>query len=231
MRTLVGLLVTLFMTGIATADVIAVIGTGKVGSALGTEFAAQGHTIVYGSRDPTSESVRELVERTGEGATATFQSNAIRNADIVILAVPGMIAGDIAAGLGDLSGKIIIDPTNPVNFSNDGITHGVETSNGEIIQAAAPDAHVVKAFNVLSWQYMIDPDSSGGPISIPLVGNNIDAKARVADLVRSLDLHPIDVGPIQHARWVEGMAVLLINNNFGPLPAFNLHMREFDGSQ
>ena len=78
---------------------------------------------------------------------------------------------------------------------------------------------------------MIDPDASGGPISVPIVGNNIDAKEKVAELVRSLDLHPIDVGPIQHARWVEGMAVLLINNNFGPLPAFNLHMREINGSQ
>ena len=168
MRTTVGLLLALCAMGAATADVIAVIGTGKVGSALGTEFAAQGHTIVYGSRDPTSESVRELVQRTGNGATATFQSNAVRNADIVILAVPGMLAGDITAGLGDLSGKIIVDPTNPINFTNDGIRHGVDTSNGEIIQAAAPDAHVVKAFNVLSWQYMIDPDASGGPISIPL---------------------------------------------------------------
>jgi predicted dinucleotide-binding enzyme len=231
MRITIGLLVALFAMGTATADVIAVIGTGKVGSALGTEFAAQGHTIVYGSRDPTSESVRALVERTGSGATVTFQSNAVRDADIVILAVPGMLAGDIAAGLGDLSGKIIIDPTNPIHFSSDGIAHGVETSNGEIIQARAPDAHVVKAFNVLSWQYMIDPDASGGPISVPLAGNNVEAKARVAELVRSLDLHPIDVGPIRHARWVEGMAVLLINNNFGPLPAFNLHLREIDGTK
>jgi NADPH-dependent F420 reductase len=228
MRTLVGLLLIAFAGSPAIADVIAVIGTGKVGSALGTEFAAQGHTIVYGSRDPTTEAVRSLVARTGDDASATFQSDAINGADIVILAVPGMLAGDIAASLGDLSGKIIIDPTNPMNFSNGSITHGVDTSNGEIIQAIAPDAFVVKAFNVLSWQYMIDPDTSGGPISIPIAGNNVDAKSRVAELIRSLDLHPIDVGPIEHARWVEGMAMLLINNNFGPLPAFNVHLREVE---
>ena len=226
MRTLFGFLLLAFAASGASADVIAVIGTGKVGSALGTEFAAEGHTIVYGSRDPASEAVRSLVQRTGAKASATFQSAAIKDADIIILAVPGMLAGDIAASLGDLAGKIIIDPTNPVNFSNGTITHGVDTSNGEIIQAAAPGAFVVKAFNVLSWQYMIDPDASGGPVSIPLTGDNADAKARVADLIRSIDLHPIDVGPITHARWVEGMAILLINNNFGPLPAFNVHLRE-----
>ena len=144
----------------------------------------------------------------------------------MVLAVPGMLAGDITRNLGDLSGKIIVDPTNPVKFSANGISHGVATSNGEIIQAAAPGAHVVKAFNVLSWEYMIDPAASGGAISVPLVGNNSDAKARVAELVTSLDLHPIDLGPITHARWLEGMAVLLIHNNFTPLPAFNFHLRE-----
>ena len=228
MRAIVAVLVFILGAAPAAADTIAVIGTGKVGSALGTELAAEGHTIVYGSRDPTRESVRTLVEKSGANSRATFQSDAITGADIVILAVPGMLARDIAASLGDLSGKIIIDPTNPVQFSDSGIKHGVATSNGELIQDVAPDAFVVKAFNALSWQYMIDPDASGGPITIPIVGNDADAKATVALLIDSLDLHAIDLGPIEHSRWVEGMAVLLINNNFGPLPAFNIHLRELE---
>jgi predicted dinucleotide-binding enzyme len=215
------------MTTAAVADVIAVIGTGRVGSALGTELADQGHTIIYGSRDPTAATVRELVERTAGNASATSQAEAVTGADIVILAVPGMLAKDIAGKLGNLSGKIIIDPTNPLLFDDNGVAHGVDTSNGEIIQSVAPDAYIVKAFNVLSWQFMIDPQSSGGPISIPLAGNDANSKTRVAELVESLDLHPIDLGPIAQARWIEGMAILLINNNFGPLPAFNFHLREF----
>jgi predicted dinucleotide-binding enzyme len=95
MRTMFGFLLLAVAASGATADVIAVIGTGKVGSALGTEFAAEGHTIVYGSRDPSSEAVRSLVQRTGAKASATFQSTAIKDANIVILAVPGMLAGDI----------------------------------------------------------------------------------------------------------------------------------------
>ena len=97
-----------FAGSAAFADVIAVIGTGKVGSALGTEFAAQGHTIVYGSRNPSSAAVRELVARTGNGATARPQDRAAEGADIVVLAVPGMLAGDITRNLGDLSGKIVL---------------------------------------------------------------------------------------------------------------------------
>ena len=216
----------LLVTQSAAAEVIAVIGTGRVGSALGTELAAEGHTVIYGSRNPTTEAVRSLVTRTGHGARATLLSRAAEDADIVVLAVPGMLAGDIAKSLGDLSGKIVIDPTNPVNFTAEGISHGVPTSNGQIIQAAAPGAFVVKAFNVLSWEYMIDPSASGGPISVPLAGDDAAAKARVAELVESLDLHPIDLGSIDQSRWIEGMAVLLIHNNFTPLPAFNFHLRE-----
>ena len=228
MRVVVFVLLLTCGASAAIADVIAVIGTGRVGSALGTELAAEGHTIVYGSRDPAAAAVRDLVDRTDGDARATSQRDAIADADIVILAVPGMLAGEITASLGDLDGKIIIDPTNPVNFAENRVTHGVDTSNGEIIQAAAPGAHVVKAFNVLSWQYMIDPGSSGGPISIPLAGNDAAAKARVADLIKSIDLHPIDLGPIEHSRWIEGMAVLLINNNFSALPAFNVYLREVE---
>ena len=226
MRLIAVFLSLLFVAQAAAAETIAVIGTGRVGSALGTELAEQGHTIVYGSRNPTTEAVRDLVARTGNGAAAKLQSQAIDGADIVILAVPGMLAGDITKNLGDLAGKIVIDPTNPLNFTAEGVSHGVPTSNGEIIQAAAPGAFVVKAFNVLSWEYMIDPAASGGPISVPLAGNDDKAKARVAEIVESLDLHPIDLGPIGNARWIEGMAILLIHNNFTPLPAFNFHLRE-----
>ena len=212
----------------AYSHTIAVIGTGDVGSALGTEFAAEGHTIIYGSRNPARQSVADLVKRTGSRASATTQTEAVIDADIVILAVPGLLAGEITAVLGDLSGKIIIDPTNPLIFTDDGVRHGADTSNAEIIQAAAPDAKVVKAFNALSWRYMVDPDASGGPITIPLAGNDDDAKTIVAAMIRSIDLHPLDVGTLDNARWVEGLAILLVNNNFGPLPSFNVHLREIE---
>ena len=127
----------------AQAAKIAVIGTGNVGSALGPEFAALGHTIVYGSRTPTEKDVQDLVAKTGHGATATTQPEAVKGADIVLLAVPGNLAVQITQSLGDLSGKLIIDPTNRVNRSSaDGYAnHDVPGgSNAELIQAAAPGA-------------------------------------------------------------------------------------------
>lgn len=207
----------------AVADRIAIIGTGNVGAALGPEFAALGHDIVYGSRDPSRDEVKALVERTGGNASATTQQEAIIGADIVLLAVPGGLAESITMGLGDLSGKIIIDPTN--NYSREGIPHlAGETSNGEVIQAAAPNAHVIKAFNTLNWRQMVDPESSGGPVSIPLAGNDAGAKAKVAEIVAGMGLEPIDVGPIQNARHVEGMLVLWVHARVNG-QAFNYHLR------
>jgi NADPH-dependent F420 reductase len=210
----------------AFADTIAVIGTGDVGGALGPAFAKQGHTIVYGSRDPERGKVTKLVDKTGDQASATTPANAAAQADIVVLAVPGLLVADITTSLGDLSGKIIIDPTNPLKRRMNRLEHAVDTSNAEIIQAAAPGAHVVKAFNTLNWKTMVDPGSAGGPVSIPLVGDNDHAKKMVAELVSGMGLEPIDVGLLQDARWVEGMLILWINNRYGSMrPSFDYHLR------
>jgi predicted dinucleotide-binding enzyme len=155
--------VSLGLSSIAFADTIAVIGTGDVGGALGPAFSKQGHTIIYGSRDPERGKVRQLVELTANGASATTQAEAAAQADIIVLAVPGMLVEEITLALGDLSGKIIIDPTNPLQRKLTRFVHAVDTSNAEIIQAAAPDAFVVKAFNTLNWKTMVDPSSAGGP--------------------------------------------------------------------
>jgi hypothetical protein len=87
----------------------------------------------------------------------------------------------------------------------------------------------VKAFNSLNWRTMVDPDSSGGPVSIPLAGNSDDAKATVAELVEGMGLEAIDVGPVENARWVEGMLILWVNNRYGSdRQNFDFHLRKTD---
>ena len=226
MKALIATTILSLLGGVAVADTIAVIGTGDVAHALGVEFAAQGHTIVYGSRKPDRGSVQVLVEETGHGATATTQAEAVVGADIVVLAVPGLLVEEITLSLGDLSGKIIIDPTNPLERSLLTLKHAVDTSNAEIIQAAAPDADVVKAFNTLNWKAMMDPDESGGPVSIPLAGDSGSAKRKVAELVKGMGLDPIDLGGIENAHWIEGMLILWINNRYGSTrDSFDFYLR------
>ena len=86
--------------------------------------------------------------------------------------------------------------------------HAVETSNAEMIQAAAPGARVVKAFNTLNYRQMVDPETAGGPITIPLAGNDARAKAVIAELVEGMGLNAVDVGPLAYAHILEELLVM-----------------------
>ena len=208
------------------AETIAMIGTGSVASALGPAFATLGHEIIYGSRSPDRDEVRELIARTGGSATVTGQREAAQRAQIVVLAVPWNVVETVVTNLGDLSGKIVIDPTNPRIVGDDGLRdYAVETSNGELIQSWAPDAYVVKAFNTMTWETMVDPDSTGGPVTVPIVGNNREAKAAVASLITGMGLEPIDLGPIRYAHALESM-YLLWGNAITLGTPFNYHLRK-----
>jgi len=208
------------------ADTIAIIGTGNVGAALGTEFAQQGHTIIYGSRSPLGLKALDLVGKTKGNAKTAMPAEAAIDADIVVLAVPGMVVEDVVKGLGDLSGKIIIDATNPLVMDEPmHFTFGVETSNGEIVQAAAPDAKVVKAFNTISWQSMISPEDASGPLYVPVVGNDAAAKEKVSALIEKMGLVAIDLGPIEVAHWTEYSVVVGLNHQFSERDNYDLVFR------
>jgi predicted dinucleotide-binding enzyme len=209
----------------ASAETIAIIGTDEVANALGPEFAALGHEVIYGSRNPNRDKVRQLVARTGENAAAKGQAEAAAGADIVVLAVPWDVIEEVVNNLGDLSGKIIIDPTNPRAVGEDGLRwYARETSNAELLQQWAPGAFVVKAFNTMSAETMSEPSTAGGPVSVPLVGNDARAKQSVAALVAGMGLEPVDLGPIRYARIVEGMYYLRSNARMFGHP-FNYHLR------
>ena len=220
------LLTAAMYTAAVPAETIAIIGTGNVASALGPEFAAQGHTIVYGSRNPDSGDAQALVAETGSNAAVTTARESVKDADIVVLAVPGTRVREIVMDLGDLSGKIIIDPTNPMERMLMTFHHAVDTSNAQIIQALQPDADVVKAFNTMSWKTMKDADSAGGPVSVPLAGNSRGAKKVVAELASGMGLDPIDVGGVENAHWLEGMLLIWINNRFSTRDSFDFYLRK-----
>ncbi len=210
----------------ALAETIAVIGTGNVGMALGTEFAEQGHTIIYGSRSPLGLKALDLAKKTVGNATTATPVEAASKAQIVVLAVPGMVVKDVVMDLGDLSGKIVIDATNPLLMNEPMVfSYGATTSNGEIVQAAAPDAFVVKAFNTVTWQSMISPEDSDGPLSVPIAGNFQAAKDKVATMVVAMGLVPVDLGAIEVSHWTEYGVVVSLNNRFSERQNYDLVFR------
>jgi hypothetical protein len=211
---------------LAQADTIAVIGTGQVGSALGQRFAELGHRVVYGSRDPERADVQRLVAATGAGAMATTQGDAVRGAEIVVLALPWEVVEEVTRELGDLSGVIVIDPTNPRTTAADGLRdYAFDGSNAERVQTLAQGAHVVKAFNTLGAETMLDPDTAGGPVTVPLVGDDAGAKAVIAKLIEGIGLVPLDLGPLRYARILEGLHFLRYKAGQVGAVRFNYYLR------
>jgi 8-hydroxy-5-deazaflavin:NADPH oxidoreductase len=190
---------------------IAVIGTGQVGSVLGTRWAHNGHQIVFGSRTPTSQRVLGLVEKAGPNATATSPAQAVMDAEIVVLAIKYAAVETVIKQLGDLSGKIIIDPNNPLNGDVSGLTLGTTTSAGEEIARLIPQAPVVKAFNMTgAIGNMANPIYGDQRLSMLICGDDEQAKAVVAGLVTELGFEVVDCGPMTSARYLEPMAMLWI---------------------
>jgi predicted dinucleotide-binding enzyme len=197
---------------IVSAETIAVIGTGSVGSSLGPRFAEIGYTVIYGSRTPNREDVQALVAATSDSTAATTPQEAASMADIVLLAVPWDVAEEVLVSLGDLSGKIIMDPINPRVVNDEGWRdYPTYISNAERLQALAPRSMVVKAFSSISADTMRDPTIVDHPVTIPLVGNDPEAKAVIAEICHQLGFESIDFGPVRYAHIVEGLYLLRSN--------------------
>jgi len=192
---------------------IAMLGTGVVGRALAVELARRGDDVVMGTRDPAGPLADELAALLDEhpGVSLAAFPDAVDGAELVMLAVGGLHAIDVVAGIGDdaLDGLVIIDVSNPLDFSA-GFPPTLSVCNtsslGEQVQAAVPSARVVKALNTVNVEVMVDPTSVGaGDHDLIICGNDADAKSEVASFLRERFGWEsiIDLGDITAARGTE----------------------------
>jgi len=193
----------------AEKKTVAVIGTGDMGDSLGPQLARLGYRVVYGSRDPESQKVKDLVQKTGANASASSQKEAAQQGDIVLMLVPWPPMEKVAQSLGSLDGKIVIDVSMPFEQGADGYPQKmVKTSSAEMIQNFNPGARVVKAWATLGSQVIDDINAVDGPVSVPLASDNREAKETVARIVADLGMDPVDFGPLRMAREIETLQMI-----------------------
>jgi predicted dinucleotide-binding enzyme len=182
---------------------ISIIGSGNMARVIGTRAVAAGNTVEVIGRD--AGKAEALAAALGGGAT-TAAWGAAPTGDVVILAVLYAGAVPVVREFGDaLANKIVVDITNPFNGDASGLAVPHDTSVAQLVADAAPaSTSVVKAFNTLFSHIL----ASGAPVDVFMAGDDAQAKARVAEFITSLGLHPRDAGDLSMAHWLEGAGLL-----------------------
>ncbi len=191
---------------------IGILGSGDVARALGAGFARHGHDVRLGSRDPTK--LADWKKGTPGAVAIGSLAEAASHGEVVVLATHGDAteAALRLAGLERLRGKLVIDATNPLDFSHGmppGLFVGTTDSLGERVQRLLPDSRVVKCFNTVSSLQMVDPKFAEGAPRLLICGNDAEAKRVVDALLREVGWPgALDVGGIDGARWLEALVPL-----------------------
>ncbi|MGL4465127.1 MAG: NADPH-dependent F420 reductase [Planctomycetia bacterium] len=194
---------------------IAVIGAGNVGATLGRRWAGVGHEVVFGVRDPASVKTSEMLNAIRGDVSALTARDALRSAPVAAVCLPWTAVEELFKEVGALGDVTLIDTTNPITLSADGLRQGLlvggTTSAAEQLAGwAGPRARVVKALNTTGAPNMDHPIYGSASLSAFLCGDDATAKRTVKGLVSELGFDPVDVGPLTMARYLEPMAMLWI---------------------
>jgi predicted dinucleotide-binding enzyme len=179
---------------------IGVLGSGPAGQTLATGFLEKGHPVMIGSRD--SAKLRGWLRHAGPGAQVGTFAETAQFGELVVLSVLGSAAEEVIrlAGVESLTGKIVIDASDPLDFSSGrpGLFIGTTDSLGE---------RIVKGLNVVQADVAINPSLTGDEPDMFIAGDNDGAKQTVTQLLAEFGWPVIDMGDIESARWLEALSL------------------------
>ena len=210
---------------------VGVLGTGMVGRAIATKLVELGHDALMGSRSAGNESATEWVAAAGPRASQGTFADAAAHGELLFNCTAGAASLEaIGAARGDdLAGKVLVDVSNPLDFSRGAPRRFTSSSNSlaELIQDAFPEARVVKSLNTVNCEVMVDPGKVPGEHDVFVCGNDDAAKAAVVELLRGFGWpadHVLDLGDLTAARATEAYLLLWIRLS-GALQTRHLNVR------
>jgi 8-hydroxy-5-deazaflavin:NADPH oxidoreductase len=195
---------------------IGIIGSGAVGQQLAKDLISHGHKVTIGTRDAS-----KLSEFSSLNPNVRLASNAdaAKFGEMVLLAThwDGTQNAIVLADPKNLTGKVVVDITNPLDFSSGqpALSIGFNTSAGEQVQAWLPESHVVKALNSITAHAMLNPKTYiGGNPDMFIAGNDQNAKKTVQDFLEAVGWGVVDLGDITKSRLIEPLAMIWITVGF-----------------
>jgi predicted dinucleotide-binding enzyme len=196
---------------------IGILGTGMVGNTIGAKLVALGHEVKMGSRTANNPKAVEWVKTAGHLASQGTFADAAKHGELVFNCTLGTASPAVAkaAGAANLRHKILIDVSNPYDFSKGFppmISFHGEDSTAEQLQRALPDSHVVKTLNTVNCNVMVDPSRVPGDHDVFVSGNDAGAKARVTEILKDWFgwKSVVDLGDVTSARGAEAYILMWV---------------------
>lgn len=193
---------------------IAIIGAGSVGAALARNWSLAGHRIRFGVRNTGAPALGALLASIGAQASAHSAAEAVRDAQVVVLATPWNATQSAIESCGDLAGKLVIDCTNPLLPGLVGLEVGLTTSGAERVAGWARNASVFKAFNQTGAENMAGQVGYAQRLVMFVAGDDAAKKPLVLQLATDAGFEAVDAGPLSAARMLEPLAMLWIQLAF-----------------
>jgi 8-hydroxy-5-deazaflavin:NADPH oxidoreductase len=190
---------------------VGILGSGLMGGKLGTLFARAGHEVVF-SYARGKEKLNRLARDAGRNARAGTAAEATREADALLLAVHWSRIGDVLNQAGELSGKVILTCSLPMNADSTGLVIAHTSSGAEELAKMVPKCRIVAAFQTVPSEVLFgvyEARRKAGRPSLVYCGDDNSAKAVAAELIRDVGFDPVDAGPLQIARYTEPFALLV----------------------
>lgn len=190
---------------------VGILGSGLMGGKLGTLFARAGHEVVF-SYARHREKLERLAGEAGRNARAGTPSEAVRDADAVLLAVHWLRLDDVLGQAGDLSGKVVVSCSLPMNANDTGLVVAHTSSGAEELAKRVPKARIVSAFNTVPSEVLFDVFETRRRTRRPSLvycGDDARSKEIAAELIRDVGFDPVDAGPLRIARYTEPFALLI----------------------